>query len=137
MRTVFIECDRFLSRDEHRAMLENMKYEAGDDVRIVLLAPGMRVAEPAPQWIPVSERLPELCFRCDEYEIEHSYSEHVLICTDHVMKSEGTNMFTAVYALDDDKTTGYFFTPIEWVTIPADRVIAWMPLPEPYKEAQT
>ena len=61
MRTVFIECDRDLPAPQQRkAMIAEMEYAAGDDVRIVLLAPGMHVAEPAQRWIPCSERLPEV-----------------------------------------------------------------------------
>lgn len=104
MRTVFIECDRPLSRDEHRAMLENVKYEAGDDVRIVLLAPGMRVAEPASQWIPVSERLPE--WKDHKNGVVLACYGNGAICFNCYM--EGC-----------------------WVQ---GNPVAWMPLPEPYRE---
>lgn len=112
MRTVFIECDRFLSRDERRATLESMKYEAGDDVRIVLLAPGMHVAEPASQWIPCSERLPE------------KYSD-VLCCDTY-----GEYIIGMPYE-DEESNTGF---SVENDGVYMIDCIAWMPLPEPYRE---
>lgn len=109
MRTVFIECEYFLTKDKHRAVLEDMKHEAGDDVRIVLLAPGMHVAEPAPQWIPVSERLPE-------------HGGWFIVTKDGV-------------GGDKHVFLSYFSTAHGWEF--AEEPIAWMPLPEPYTEDKT
>ena len=114
MRTVFIECEYFLTKDKHRALLENMKYEAGDDVRIVLLAPGMRVAEPAPQWIPVSERLPEEIINPNTQDYDW------VLCS---------TTFGDVRAYHFGR--GRFLHGCGDVT---QYVTAWMPLPEPYRE---
>lgn len=127
MRTVFIECEYFLTKDKHRAVLEDMKHEAGDDVRIVLLAPGMHVAEPAPQWIPVSERLPDIC-EPDCYG-NITFSENVLSCAKY---EDG------FYWVGNDQYTTN--NGGGWLScIPGDggKVVAWMPLPEPYKEDNT
>ena len=131
MRTVFIECKYFLTRDAHRALLENMKYEAGDDVRIVLLAPGMRVAEPAPQWIPVSERLPEVHpFQIDEPDGQFNIAEDYSVISDYVLVQTADGGMTVAQYEDDLDGRTY------WETDVCDRleVVAWMPLPEPYME---
>ena len=106
MRTVFIECDRDLSAQQRKAMIAEMEYAAGDDVRIVLLAPGMRVAEPAPQWIPVSERLPEHGGWFIVTKDGEEGNKHVFL--------------------------SWFSTAHGWEF--AEEPIAWMPLPEPYTE---
>ena len=75
--------------------------------------------EPEPHWIPCSERLPE----------EEDYRE-CMECLDG-----------AVWYYTDRKTMGlgyYYDSTKQWSTIcdikPDGNVIAWMPLPEPYRE---
>lgn len=73
------------------------------------------------RWIPVSERLPELCNRNDGYS--YSYSDYIILC-DSI-----EDMCIGNYALDDGKKEGYFTTTDCDEFVPE----AWMPLPEPYK----
>lgn len=74
---------------------------------------------PAPfKWIPVSERLPEDDYAVLVYEANHN------------------NNFLAIYedgrwkSFDPTYKATYFDETIYW------HIIAWMPLPEPYKEEQ-
>ena len=130
MRTVFIECEYFLTKDKHRAVIEDMKHEAGDDVHIVLLAPGMHVAEPAPQWIPCSGRLPEedtevlISYRYKEGEGDTS-NTYINITTYGQMYFGGNKV-------GDHK---HWRAPFEYFESNYE-VIAWMPLPEPYREGE-
>ena len=62
---------------------------------------GIIAAQPQPNWIPCSERLPE----------------------------EGTEVLT--YNHDDDYAINHIIDGEEWFF---DGAVAWMPLPEPYKE---
>lgn len=64
------------------------------------------------QWIPVSERLPEV-------------GQDVIISV-----ANGYLTWGCLYDV------GYYWSCL-YSLIPKDRVIAWMPLPEPYKEADT
>ena len=66
----------------------------------------MCIEEQEPEWIPVSERLPNI----------HNYYQDYLITTKN--RIVGTAFFT--------ETNG-----IHWWSV--EDVIAWMPLPEPYK----
>lgn len=77
--------------------------------------------ESEPHWIPCSERLPE----------EEDYRE-CMECLDG-----------AVWYYTSRKTMGlgyYYYSTKQWSTIcdmkPDGKVIAWMPLPEPYKEGE-
>ena len=78
-------------------------------------------AQPEQRWIPCSERLPK----------EEDYRE-CMECLDG-----------AVWYYTSHKTIGlgyYYYSTKEWSTIndmkPDGKVIAWMPLPEPYKGGQ-
>lgn len=76
--------------------------------------------EPEPHWIPCSERLPDA---------EYGEGDSVLCCTEsglmYILYWDGGNWCVP---------TG---EPYEWVnhiTGWHDKVIAWMPLPKPYRE---
>ena len=71
-------------------------------------------AQPEPQWIPCSERLPE------DVEIGEEYPT-VIFCTKD-------NVYVGFYE--------YYLGGRWWAAedYTVDKVIAWMPLPEPYKE---
>ena len=73
-----------------------------------------------PKWIPVSERMPEVS---DHYLIQ--YSRH--ICPDE--------MAVAYYSVEEaelDENYTWEFKPFA----DCKEVIAWMPLPEPYREGK-
>ena len=66
-------------------------------------------AQPEPQWIPVSERLPEM--------------------PGWYLISKADDVFDAYFSLDEGWESEAFeeFRPVE-------NVLAWMPMPAPYKE---
>lgn len=88
--------------------------------------------KPEGRWIPVTERLPEVkpeCYyadsTCELYE-----SDPVIVCAEH---AEPYSVGIATMVLD--KTDGQ----MEWSGYVGDfcasscNIVAWMPLPEPYK----
>lgn len=73
---------------------------------------------PKAKWIPVSERLPEM-------------DESVLICTD---KGEMTVAYHTLKEWSEKETEWFVFGTLGFaLTYEDDEVLAWMPLPEPYK----
>lgn len=97
-----------LSEEQLREAVEKSKNEI------------IQVLPSAHQWIPCSERMPKVS---DHYLIQHS--RH--ICPDE--------MAVAYYSVEEAKVDENY----TWEFIPfADckEVIAWMPLPKPYKEVE-
>lgn len=70
-----------------------------------------------PVWIPVSERLP-------------GKNKKVIIFT----KTE--NLYIGTYCQNIDKTQDGVFLIRENIYMQIDRIAAWMPLPEPYRERE-
>lgn len=72
------------------------------------------------RWIPVEERLPNEKEFIKEYRRNHHAAEFIVMI-------EGATLPTTLYYLKDTKS---------WVDENQNyyRVVAWMPLPEPYKE---
>ena len=71
--------------------------------------------ETEPQWIPCSERLPE----ADEYNGD--------VAKYYLVQNEYGDMLVARYTHSDYWEQIYQLKPI------SDEIVAWMPLPEPYK----
>ena len=68
-------------------------------------------------WIPVSERLPE-------------ENKKVIIFT----KTE--NLYVGTYCQNMDKTQNGLFLIRDNIYMQIDRIAAWMPMPEPYRESE-
>ena len=74
----------------------------------------------APGWIPVSERLPE-------------YGQRVLVTYDLVKKYPWVNILRYGKPMSEDKPC-FYEAGSEWGDVPYDGIVAWMPLPKPYRE---
>ena len=87
--------------------------------------------DPKPQWIPVTERLPEDCderfYMC---VVENHESDPPMYL--QYLENTGFGLWSNVF---DEHTLGFvgsdFSTNEE---LGYEKVLAWMPLPEPYKE---
>ena len=89
------------------------------------------------KWIPVTESLPE-------QELTNTYKGNVLLCVRHKSKPEnGTNIYIGKLRPipEDDGSGNVFGVPCKgsdwtiwgWSYYSEPEVLAWMPLPEPYK----
>ena len=123
-------CEDCISREALLTLLEEpMNWtdseaeiqEQKDYENFVALVKSMPIVTPQQaRWIPCSERMPEVS---DHYLIQ--YSRH--ICPDE--------MAVAYYSVEEaecDKNYTWEFKPFA----DCKEVIAWMPLPEPYKESE-
>ena len=88
---------------------------------------------PAPQWIPCSERLPE---ENGDYLVTIKLNIYVSnICS--VIGYANDLYKVDEYDFHDKKgVSGWFFYDSEYGFGEETNVIAWMPLPEPYKESE-
>ena len=82
-----------------------------------------------PNWIPCSERLPEVHETGNSFSGVYMQSYPVLVYG--VPEGEEECSFHVVTYCDDLNGYTYWSTELDAVTI--DGVKAWMPLPEPYK----
>ena len=84
----------------------------------------MDAAQPEPRWIPCGERLPE-------YEKEVLVTQHFL--SDKQLKKNAIteSFYVEVASRMDDEWTSY--SDEYNIKKHLHKVIAWMPLPEPYK----
>ena len=77
-------------------------------------------AQPERKWIPCSERLPEI-------DMSYSHGDMYLVQYESgdmdVAQWSNANLFWALHV-----------TEPYWICAPYTKVIAWMPLPEPYQE---
>ena len=74
------------------------------------------------EWIPCSERLPEL------HRVDMQSSGEYYMISDSVIITDGESIGLTKYEVDDDRK-GWLECEFEG----NEDVVAWMPLPEPYK----
>ena len=85
-----------------------------------------QTVEPQPQWIPVAEKLPE---KLVPVLIQHTYMEYAGISIGYITTYGYWEWFG--YFMGDDMLHR---PPVDGLICPgSEYVIAWMPLPEPYK----
>ena len=120
---------RMIDADELRIKPEYMHDICGvamirveDVARIITEMPTI---DPQPQWIPVSERLPEICEKDVNGMV--TFSKQVWACQKY-----GDGFLWQ--AIDQYASFGGWLSEIP-IDDPMERceVVAWMPLPEPYK----
>ena len=78
------------------------------------------------EWIPCSERVPEL-HRVDM----ESEGEYYMI-SDSVIITDGERVSISEYEIDDGDCRGWLAHDFEEI----EDVIAWMPIPEPYRQGE-
>ena len=105
-----------------------LDYESGK--RVMKHLELMPSSQPEQQWIPCSERLPEVHESGNSFSGIYMQSVPVLVYG--ICEGEENAQFHVVTYCDDLDGNTYWSTALDAVTITG--VIAWMPLPEPYKE---
>lgn len=121
-----------MTREEASFYLTNMdrKYmEEGMSEALDMAIKALSSSEKPNRWIPVSERLPE---KIGEYLVAQktSFSDYVY----RSIASYALNLHDVDdYDFADKKRPGWYEYDSEWGYYEIDGVIAWMPLPEPYK----
>lgn len=75
------------------------------------------------EWIPCSEQLPEL------HRVDMQSEEEYYMISDSVIITDGENIGITKYEVDDDDRKGWLECEFEG----NEDVVAWKPLPEPYK----
>lgn len=89
----------------------------------------IKALEQEPKWIPVSERLPE---KRGDYLVTQkaTFTDYVYIS----VAGYALNLYDVdEYDFADKKRSGWYEYDSEWGYRELDDVIAWMPLPQPYK----
>jgi hypothetical protein len=106
--------DLIKREDAIKAVRESKPWHFNEIVPVLSAIKGIPSAEPKQEWIPCSERLPR------------PYTE-VLVCDECGWISLGLYRPCDVTEKDSGWST------LTRIKIPTDGIIAWMPLPEPYK----
>lgn len=105
------------SNDFKRRIIQSK--DSIQDILVQFITEQQKVGE----WIPCSERLPEL----QRVDME-SEGEYYMI-SDSVIITDGENIGLTKYEVDDDVRKGWLECEFEG----NEDIVAWMPLPEPYK----
>lgn len=96
------------------------KIRSCDVINNLKYAPSVEEIEPAQKWISVKDRLPET-------------NDEVL--TTYIVNGDKTKRFVETASYCDDTDGGFWTSPWDEYIVPGTRqeVIAWMPMPKPYK----
>lgn len=97
------------------------------EVELEALRMAVRALEEKPRWIPCAERLPEMHEEVD-YIGRQEESDFVLVCDASELHPQ---VHVGRCVKIEDRT---WWRTREWKVL--DKVTAWMPLPEAYKEEQ-
>lgn len=100
-----------ISSGEENPFVDGVLSGVFDIRKMIVQAPSVT---PIQKWIPTSERLP----RQDECVDD--------VCKDYLIQDEYGDMRVATY-------TSYGWVPIDAIYALEDDVVAWQPLPKPYK----
>ncbi len=122
--------DKMISYFNHRVADMDINQDYKMELLGMITALGFKHEKLAQQWIPCSERLPETHKAGDSVIGIFMQSKPVLVYG--VPEYESEYSFNVVTYCDDLDGITYWST--DAVTI--NKVTAWMPLPEPYKERQ-
>ena len=106
------DCDRAVCKTCDLVMNE------ADIIEALTMAIDVLSAQPEQQWIPCDERLPE----AGEYIGD--------IAKYYLVQNEYGDMMVARYTHSEYWEQIYQLEPI------GDKIVAWMPLPQPYKESE-
>ena len=124
--------DRYMAIDAFGLSEKTRKYggdHSGYDTRMLYeiqdVLEGLPSAQPEPQWIPCSERLPEEKDAGILKKLGTNKMSDYVIATVEV-KGERMTVTACTYNGEWDWNMKYAF--------PDYKIIAWMPLPEPYTE---
>lgn len=98
-------------------LIKALKYDRGQYERGYL--DGRIDEQDRHRWIPVTERLPE-------------YGQRVLVTYDLVKKYPWVNILRYGKPMSEDKPC-FYEAGSEWGDVPYDGIVAWMPIPEPFK----
>lgn len=102
------------------ALYDEFKRVPTNTIRAIDTIKNLSSAQSEPQWIPCSERLPE-----DKY---------VLISKKPTKLSGSKWCVTIAIRMADPRSRKVNWRDIGFNVIQDNEVLAWMPLPEPYKE---
>ena len=130
--------------------MQTYKLAEGDDMLLIDKAEVqtelMCLPSAQPQWTPCSERLPELtehthCIEHDIYKnddtvVRDEYASSAVLCT---MANGKIEIGSIVHFIDTSESgevlcDEYDYDDLIHKFISIDNVLAWMPLPEPYRE---
>ena len=101
-------------------------YESENLKEAFRLAVNALEERPQGEWIPVSERLPD-----NETEVLFQYEYGQLMRVGYHIHDSTIYPF----GYEDENETGWYDSEDNFIC-GSDEVIAWIPLPEPYKEAE-
>lgn len=115
-------CEDALLEDDNEDMQELLH---DTEIELETLRMAVRALESKPRWIPCGERLPEMHEEVD-YNGRYEESDLILICDASEPRPQ---VHVGRCVKIEDRT---WWRTREWKTL--DKVTAWMPLPEIYKE---